>query len=59
MRVDKFFEVVKEVDGQIVPSYADLGASDCFLAAIASEVQHEAHLILALLQVVHYGLVYL
>ena len=47
------------MDGQIVPSNANLSASDCFLTAIAPEIQHETHLILALLQVIHYRFVYL
>lgn len=55
--VDKFGQVVEEVDGQIVPPDADFGASDGLLAAITSEVQHEAHLVLAFLQVVHYRFV--
>lgn len=50
---------MKEVDGEVIPPYADLGPSDHLLAAIASEVQHEEHLILALLQIIHYRLIYL
>lgn len=48
---------MEEVYGQIVSSDAHLGASDDFLTAITPEIQHEAHLILAFLQVIHDGFV--